>query len=152
MRRNSFSLTGKLSEHRKMLNHNHLLLRPEEIIEILKKRYIDLNQVDGKSINENEITPEDINELVINNETGKFLELFDKVFSDEEELEGADSEDSFILDLCSRIAIRIKEKLTKLAPVDKSRLLNFIFKCVKDIVANNNNNNNNNGKDKSSSA
>ena len=149
MRRNSFSLTGKLSEHRKMSNHDHLLLRPEEIIEILKKRYIDLNQVDGKSINENEITPEDINELVINNET-EFLELFDKVFSEEEELEGADSEDGFILDLCSRIAIRIKEKLTKLASADKSRLLNFIFKFVKDIVANNNNNNN--GKDKSSSA
>ena len=156
MRRNSFSLTGKLSEHRKMSNHDHLLLRPEEIIEILKKRYIDLNQVDGKSINENEITPEDINELVINNETEKFLELFDKVFSEEEELEGADSEDGFILDLCSRIAIRIKEKLTKLASADKSRLLNFIFKFVKDIVANNNdnnnNNNNNNGQDKSSSA
>ena len=150
MRRNSFSLTGKLSEHRKMSSHDHLVLRPEEIIEILKKRYIDLNQVDGKSINENE----DINDLVINNETEKFLELFDEVFSEEEELEGADSEDGFILDLCSQIAIGIKEKLTKLASADKSRLLNFIFKFVKDIVANNNNNNNNNnnGKDKSSSA
>ena len=150
MRRNTFSLTGKLSEHRKISNHDHLLLRPEEIIEILKKRYIDLNQVDGKSINENEITPEDINELVLNNETETFLELLNKVFSEEEELEGADSEDGFILDLYSRIAIRIKEKLTKLASADKSQLLNFIFKFVKDIVANNNNNNN--SKDKSSSA
>ena len=128
-------------------NHDHLLLKPEEIVEILKKRYVKINQVDGKSINENEVTPEDVNELIINNETEKFLELFEKVFSDEnEKLEAADSEDGFIFDLCSQIAIRIKEKLTKLASADKSQLLNFIFKFAKDIVANNN------GKDKSNSA
>ena len=120
-----------------MLNHDHLLLKPEEIVEILKKRYIDLNQVDGKSISKNEISPEDINELIINSVTEKFLELFGKVFSEEKgELEG-DSEDSFILDVCSQIAIRIKEKLTKPASADKSQLLTFIFKFVKDIVANN---------------
>ena len=128
-------------------NHDHLLLKPEEIVEILKKRYVEINQVDGKSINENEVTPEDINELIINKETEKFLELFEKIFSEEnEELEGADSEDGFIIDLCSQIAIRIKEKLTKLASTDKTRLLNFIFKFTKDIVANNN------GEDKSNSA
>ena len=128
-------------------NHGHLLLKPEEIVEILKKRYVEINQVDGKSINENEVTPEDINELIINKETEKFLELFEKMFSEEnEELEGADSEDGFIIDLCSQIAIRIKEKLTKLASTDKTRLLNFIFKFIKDIVANNN------GEDKSNSA
>ena len=128
-------------------NHGHLLLKPEEIVEILKKRYVEINQVDGKSINENEVTPEDINKLIINKETEKFLELFEKIFSEEnEELEGADSEDGFIIDLCSQIAIRIKEKLTKLASTDKTRLLNFIFKFIKDIVANNN------GDDKSNSA
>ena len=127
-------------------NHDHLLLKPEEIVEILKKRYVEINQVDGKSINENEVTPEDINELIINKETEKFLELFEKMFSEEnEELEGADSEDGFIIDLCSQIAIRIKEKLTELASTDKTRLLNFIFKFIKDIVANNN------GEDKSNS-
>ena len=62
-------------------NHGHLLLKPEEIVEILKKRYVEINQVDGKSINENEVTPEDINELIINKETEKFLELFEKIFS-----------------------------------------------------------------------
>lgn len=128
-------------------NHDHLLLKPEEIVEILKKRYVEINQVDGKSINENEVTPEDINELIINKETEKFLELFEKIFSEEnEELEGADSEDGFIIDLCNQIAIRIKEKLTELASTDKTRLLNFIFKFIKDIVANNN------GEDKSNSA
>ena len=132
-----------------MSNHDHLLLKPEEIVKILKKRYIDRNQVDGKSIKEDEINPEDINELIINNETEKFLELFEKVFVPDEELEEVDSEDGFILDLCSQIATRIKEKLTTLASADKSQLLNFIFKFVKDIFVVNNNNN---GKDTSSSA
>ena len=132
-----------------MSNHDHLLLKPEEIVEILKKRYIDRNQVDGKSIKEDEINPEDINELIINDETEKFLELFEKVFVPDEELEEVDSENSFILDLCSQIATRIKEKLTKLSSADKSQLLNFIFKFVKDIFVVNNNNN---GKDTSSSA
>ena len=134
-----------------MSNHVHLLLKPEEIVEILKKRYIDRNQVDGKSIKEDEINPEDINKLIINNKTEKFLELFEKVFVPDEELvREVDSEDGFILDLCSQIVTRIKEKLTKLASADKSQLLNFIFKFVKDILVVNNNNNN--GKDTSSSA
>ena len=132
-----------------MSNHDHLLLKPEEIVEILKKRYIDRNQVDGKSIKEDEINPEDINELIINKETEKFLELFEKVFVPDEELEEVDSEDGFILDLCSQIVTRIKEKLTKVASGDKSQLLNFFFKFVKDIFVVNNNNN---GKDTSSSA
>ena len=132
-----------------MSNHDHLLLKPEEIVKILKKRYIDRNQVDGKSIKEDEINPEDINELIINKETEKFLKLFEKVFVPDEELEEVDSEDGFILDLCSQIATRIKEKLAKVASADKSQLLNFFFKFVKDIFVVNNNNN---GKDTSSSA
>ena len=132
-----------------MSNHDHLLLKPEEIVKILKKRYIDRNQVDGKSIKEDEINPEDINELIINKETEKFLKLFEKVFVPDEKLEEVDSEDGFILDLCSQIATRIKEKLTKVASADKSQLLNFFFKFVKDIFVVNNNNN---GKDTSSSA
>ena len=132
-----------------MSNHDHLLLKPEEIVKILKKRYTDRNQVDGKSIKEDEINPEDINELIINKETEKFLKLFEKVFVPDEELEEVDSEDGFILDLCSQIATRIKEKLTKVASADKSQLLNFFFKFVKDIFVVNNNDN---GKDTSSSA
>ena len=71
------------------------------------------------------------------------MELFDKVFSDEEEQ--LDSEDGLVQDLFSGIVLRIKEKLAKLGSSNKSQLLDFIFKFVKDVVTNN-------GKDKSSSA
>ena len=68
----------------------------------------------------------------MNNETGKFLELFNKVFSEEEDAQ-LDSEDGFVQDLFTGIVVRIKEKLTQLVPSNKSQLLNFVFKFVKDI-------------------
>ena len=116
-----------------------LILTKKEVYQIIKKRKIETDQIDGKN------TEEDINELIINNETDRFLELFNKVFSEEED-EQLDSEDSFVQDLFTGIVIRIKEKLTQLGSNNKSQLLNFIFKFVKDIVGAAN------GKDKSSSA
>ena len=117
-----------------------LILTKNELYQLIKKRKIETDQIDGKNTEE-----EDINELIINNETDKFLELFNKVFSEEED-EQLDSEDGFVQDLFTGIVIRIKEKLTQLGSNNKSQLLNFIFKFVKDIVAAAN------GKDKSSSA
>ena len=116
-----------------------LLIRKGELYQIIKKRKLETDQVDGKKIEE-----EDINELIIQNETEKFIELFDKVFSDEEEQ--LDSEDGLVQNLFTGIVLRIKEKLAKLGSSNKSQLLNFIFKFVKDVITNNN------GKDKSSSA
>ena len=117
-----------------------LILTKNELYQIIKTRKIETDQIDGKNTEE-----EDINELIINHETDKFLELFKKVFS-EEENEELDSEDGFAQDLFTGIVIRIKEKLAQLGSSNKSQLLNFIFKFVKDIVAVSN------GKDKSSSA
>ena len=117
-----------------------LILTKNELYQIIKKRKIETDQIDGKNTEE-----EDINELIINNETDKFLELFNKVFSEEED-EELDSEDGFVQDLFTGIVIRIKEKLAQLGSSNKSQLLNFVFKFVKDIVAVSN------GKDKSSSA
>ena len=125
-----------MDKHRKM---SDLLIRKGELYQIIKKRKLETDQVDGKKIEE-----EDINELIIQNETEKFIELFDKVFSDEEEQ--LDSEDGLVQDLFTGIVLRIKEKLAKLGSSNKSQLLNFIFKFVKDVITNNN------GKDKSSSA
>ena len=68
----------------------------------------------------------------MNNETGKFLELFNKVFSEKEDAQ-LGSEDGFVQDLFTGIVVRIKEKLTQLVPSNKSQLLNFVFKFVKDI-------------------
>ena len=117
-----------------------LILTKNELYQIIKKRKIETDQINGKNTEE-----EDINELIIKNETDKFLELFNKVFSEEED-EQLDSEDSFVQDLFTGIVIRIKEKLTQLGSSNKSQLLNFLFKFVKDIVAAAN------GRDKSSSA
>ena len=115
-----------------------LLITKGELYQIIKKRKVETDQEDGKKIEE-----EDINELIIKNEAEKFMELFDKVFSDEEEQ--LDSEDGLVQDLFSGIVLRIKEKLAKLGSSNKSQLLNFIFKFVKDVVTNS-------GEDKSSSA
>ena len=116
-----------------------LLITKGELYQIIKKRKLETDQVDGKKIEE-----EDINELIIQNETEKFIELFDKVFSDEEEQ--LDFEDGLVQDLFTGIVLKIKEKLAKLGSSNKSQLLNFIFKFVKDVITNNN------GKHKSSSA
>ena len=115
-----------------------LLITKGELYQIIKKRKLETDQVNGKKIEE------DINELIIQNETEKFIELFDKVFSDEEEQ--LDSEDGLVQNLFTGIVLRIKEKLAKLGSSNKSQLLNFIFKFVKDVITNNN------GKHKSSSA
>ena len=116
-----------------------LLITKGELNQIIKKRKVETDQIDSKKIEQEE----DINELIIQNETGKFMELFDKVFSDEEEQ--LDSEDGLVQDLFTGIVLRIKEKLAKLGSSNKSQLLNFIFKFVKDVITNNN------GKDESSS-
>ena len=86
--------------------------------------------MDGKSIED-----DDINELIINNETQKFFELFKKVFTSEEEEEQLDSEDGLVQDIFSGIVLKIKEKLKLL---NKSQILNFIFKFfVKEPDTNN---------------
>ena len=70
------------------------------------------------------------------------MELFDKVFSDEEEQ--LDSEDGLVQDLLGGIVVRIKEKLSTLKSSNKSQLLNFIFKFFRGLITNDNN-----GEDKS---
>ena len=123
-----------------------LLLTKGELYQIIKKGKVETDQVGGKKNIEKE-EEGDFNELIIKNETEKFIELFNKVFSDEEEQQ-LDSEDGLVQDLFDGIVVRIKEKLTKLSSSNKPQLLNFIFKCLKSIVTYNNNN----GEDKSSCA
>ena len=113
------------------------VLTREEIYQTIRRRKQktdQIDQLDGKSIED-----ENINELIINNETEKFFELFEKVFTSEEvekeEEEQLDSEDGLVKDIFSGIVIKIKEKLKTL---NKSQILNFIFKFfVKEPDTNN---------------
>ena len=82
-----------------------LLLTKGEVYQIIKKRKVETDQIDG----EKNIEEEDINKLIIKNETEKFIEL-NKVFSDEEEQQ-LDSQDGLVQDLFAGIVVRIKEKL-----------------------------------------
>ena len=108
---------------------SNLLITKEDVYQILKKRKQENDQIDGKSIED-----DDIIELIINNETEKFFELFKKVFTSEEE-EQLDSEDGLVQDIFSGIVTKIKEKLKLF---NKSQVLNFIFKFfVKEADTNN---------------
>ena len=81
---------------------SNLLITKEDVYQILKKRKQENDQIDGKSIED-----DDIIELIINNETEKFFELFEKVFTSEEE-EQLDSEDGLVQDIFSGIVTKIK--------------------------------------------
>ena len=83
---------------------NHTKTR-EGIYQTLRNRKSKNDQVDGHSTEH-----EDLNELIINNETEKFLELFEKVFSseEEEEEEHLDSEDGVVQDIFNGIVLKIK--------------------------------------------
>ena len=70
-----------------------VLITKGELYQIIKKRKVETDQIDSKKIEQEK----DINELIIQNETEKFMELFDEVFSDEEEQ--LDSEDGLVQDL-----------------------------------------------------
>lgn len=106
-------------------NHDHLMLKPEEIAQVLKNRWAKLRGKEGEEVSIDEIPEEEINEMIINNEFEKFLEVFDKVFSDEEEEN--DCEGGVIRDICTRVAERIKFRLVN---ADKSELLKFFFNLI----------------------
>ena len=78
-----------------------------ELYEIVKKRKLETieesekpDQTDGKEIDES------LNELIIQNEAEKFIELFEKTFS--EETEEIDCEDGAIQDIISKVVLKIK--------------------------------------------
>ena len=108
---------------------------PDEIVDILKKRY-EKRKNNGEEIDENKISSKEINEFIIEYELEKFYDLFTNVFDDNEDIlsinkeNNLDSEDG-IKDTCLEIVSRIKEKLEK---VDKLKLLNFIFKLIKSLI------------------
>ena len=85
-----------------------IIVSQGELYQIVKKRKLETiwrvwrSQSDGKKIDE------PLNELIIENEAQKFIELFEKTFS--EETEEIDCEDGTIQDI-SKVLLKIKEKI-----------------------------------------
>ena len=102
------------------------------------------DQEDGRGIEEN------VDELIIENEAKKFIELFEKTFSEETEEIEFDSEDGAVQDLVNKIVLRIKEKLNNSTNTNGAGigLLRLLFGFIEQFVRKDKSD----GKDKSSSA
>ena len=117
-----------------------------KLYEIVKKRKLETteeseesDQTDGKEIDES------LNELIIENEAEKFIELFEKTFS--EETEEIDSEDGAIQDIISKVVLKIKEKIGSTEKNSTGlKLLRLLFLFVESLTKKDKSN----GKNKSS--
>ena len=109
----------------------NFFVRPNEITDILKKRYEFVNN-NGEELNIEEISEEEINNFFINCEKDRFYDLFNRVF--EEEIlptENTDSEDGLVNEICLKIITEIKDTLKKL---DKEKILKFCFKIISELL------------------
>ena len=122
-----------------------------KLYEIVKKRKLstieegsETDQEDGRGIEEN------VDELIIENEAEKFIELFKKTFSEETQEIEFDSEDGTVQDLVNKIVLRIKEKLNNSTNTNGAGigLLRLLFGFIEQFVRKDKSD----GKDKSSSA
>ena len=117
-----------------------------KLYEIVKKRKLETteeseesDQTDGKEIDES------LNKLIIENEAEKFIELFEKTFS--EETEEIDCEDGAIQDIISKVVLKIKEKIGSTEKNSTGlKLLRLLFLFVESLTKKDKSN----GKNKSS--
>ena len=124
-----------------------IIVSQGELYQIVKKRKLETiwrvwrSQSDGKKIDE------PLNELIIENKAQKFIELFEKTFS--EETEEIDCEVGTIQDIISKVVLKIKEKIES---AEKSstglKLLRLLFVFVESLTKKNKSD----GKNKSSTA
>ena len=87
-----------------------IIVSQGELYQIVKKRKLETieeseeaDETDGKEIDES------LKKLIIENEAQKFIELFEKTFS--EETEEIDCEEGAIQDIISKVVLKIKEKI-----------------------------------------
>ena len=122
-----------------------------ELYKIVKKRKLSIieeggetDQEDGRGVEEK------VDELIIENEAEKFIELFEKTFSEETEEIEFDSEDGAVQDLVNKIVLRIKEKLNNSTNTNGAGigLLRLLFGFIEQFVRKDRSD----GKDKSGSA
>ena len=105
-----------------------LLITPEDITEILQKRYKERNNCDSLD----NLTKADIDNFIVESEISKFSELFNGVFEDELwPVEYNDSEDGLVNNITLKIIESIKGSLEK---VDKEKLLKILFKVLSKII------------------
>ena len=113
---------------------NNFFIKPDEVVEIIKKRYEEKAN-NGEEINFEEISNEEINNFVINSETERFNDLFNRVFDEiiltTAEDSNLDSEDGPVNEICREIITKIKNSFEK---VDKVKLLNIIIKIFKELL------------------
>ena len=122
-----------------------IIVSQGELYQIVKKRKLETiwrvwrSQSDGKKIDE------PLNELIIENEAQKFIELFEKTFS--EETEEIDCEDGTIQDI-SKVLLKIKEKIES-SEISSTglKLLKLLFIFVESLAKKHKND----GKNKNSS-
>ena len=122
-----------------------------ELYEIIKKRKLSTIEVGGETDQEDgRGTEEKAEELIIENKAEKFIELFEKTFSEETEEIEFDSEDGAAQDLFNKIVLRIKEKLNNSTNTNGAGigLLRLLFGFIEQFVRKDKGD----GKDKSSSA
>ena len=123
-----------------------IIISQGDLYEIVKKRKLEIieeseepDQTDGKEIDES------LNELIIENEAKKFIELFENTFS--EETEEIDCEDCTIQDIISKVVLKIKEKIGSAEKNSTGlKLLRLLFVFVESLTKKND------GKNKSSTA
>lgn len=109
---------------------DNIFVQPDEIQEIIKRRYLNKNE----EIDLDKISSNEINNFVIKCETDRFNDLFDKVFEENilsNNNNNFDYEDGNINIICLEIVSKIKKSLEK---VDKLKLLNLLFKLIKDLI------------------
>ena len=108
---------------------DNFFITPEETIELLKKKYKNKN----KEADINNITQEEIDDFVVNCETERFNDIFNRVF--EEDLlpfeKAGDCEDGSANEICLKIVATIKNYFDK---IDKEKLLKFLLKLISDLI------------------
>ena len=108
-----------------------------KLYQIVKKRKLstikesgETDQEDGRRIEEN------VDELIVENEAERFIELFEKTFSEETEEIEFDSEDGAVQHLVNKIVLRIKEKINNSTNTNDTGigLLRLLFGFIERFV------------------
>ena len=114
-----------------------IIVSQVKLYQIVKKRKLETieeseeaDETEGREIDES------LKKLIIENEVQKFIELFEKTFS--EETEEIDCEEGAIQDIISKVVLKIKEKIGSAEKYSKGlKLLRLLFVFVESLTKKN---------------